>query len=306
MKIAYVCYNIQEKYVTPSVQDEDVLLLEFLKGKGLDIHREVWTNQEVNWLDYDLVLIKAPWDYHEHIAAFYNWLDMLNNASIPLLNPYGILKWNSDKHYLKEISDSGLNIIPTVFLEINSVLQNASIFQQLDSEKIIIKPCISGGAKNTFSLTPDNFSVHQKNINDLLKEEAFLVQPFIKEIETEGEWSFIFFDGKYSHSVLKKPRSGDFRVQHCYGGTIHTDKTEVLHVETAQKFVDRFAKDCLYARVDGVMVNNEFLLMELELLEPFLFLSYHPNGFENYYTALVKFISQIDPTSVSYFQKEKG
>ncbi|MDO9187501.1 MAG: hypothetical protein Q7W13_15915 [Bacteroidia bacterium] len=306
MKIAYVCYNIQEKYVTPTVQDEDVLLLEFLKGKGLDIHREVWTNQEVNWLDYDLVLIKAPWDYHEHITDFYNWLDMLNNASIPMLNPYEIIKWNSDKNYLKEISDSGLSIIPTVFLEINSVLQNASIFQQLNSEKIIIKPCISGGAKNTFSLTPDNFSEHQKNINDLLKEEAFLVQPFIKEIETEGEWSFIFFDGKYSHSVLKKPRSGDFRVQHCYGGTIHADNIETLHVETAKKFVDRFAKDCLYARVDGVMVNNEFLLMELELLEPFLFLSYHPNGFENYYSALVKFISQIDPRSISYFQKDKA
>ncbi|MCE9540767.1 MAG: hypothetical protein K8R85_16335, partial [Bacteroidetes bacterium] len=231
MKIAYVCYNIQEKYVTPSVQDEDVLLLEFLKRKGLDIHREVWTNEEVNWLDYDLVLIKAPWDYHEHITAFYNWLDMLNNSSIPLLNPYEIIKWNSDKHYLKEISDSGLNIIPTVFLEINSSLQNTSIFQQLNSEKIIIKPCISGGAKNTFVLTPDNIMLHQKSIDDLLKQEAFLMQPFIKEIETEGEWSFLFFNGKYSHSVLKKPRSGDFRVQHCYGGTIHADEIEALHIQ---------------------------------------------------------------------------
>lgn len=306
MKIAYVCYNIQEKYITPSVQDEDVLLLEFLKEKGLDIHREVWTNEDVKWLDYDLVLLKAPWDYHENITAFYNWLDMLNNSSIPLLNPYEILKWNSDKHYLKEISDSGLSIIPTVFLEINSSLQNESIFQKLNSEKLIIKPCISAGAKNTFVLTPKNIALHQKTIDDLLKHEAFLVQPFIKEIETEGEWSFLFFDGKYSHSVLKKPRSGDFRVQHCYGGTIHADKIEMSHIETAQKFVDRFAKGCLYARVDGVMVNNKFLLMELELLEPFLFLSYHPSGFENYYAALVKFISQIDPTSISYFQKEKA
>lgn len=305
MKIAYVCYNIQEKYVTPTVKDEDVLLLEFLKGKGLDIHREVWTNSTINWLDYDLVLIKAPWDYHEHITDFYNWLDKLNSLSIPLLNPYEIIKWNSDKHYLKEISDSGLSIIPTLFIEKNACLQTASVFQQLNSEKIIIKPCISGGAKNTFILTPDNFSVHQKSINDLLKDEAFLIQPFIKEIETDGEWSFIFFDGKYSHSVLKKPRSGDFRVQHCYGGTIHTDNIETLQIEAAQKFADRFANGCLYARVDGVMVNNKFLLMELELLEPFLFLSYHPKGFENYYTALVKFISQIDPERISAFQKAK-
>ena len=268
--------------------------------------REVWTNEEINWSDYDLILLKAPWDYHENIIAFYNWLDLLNNLSIPILNPYEILKWNSDKHYLKEISDSGLRVIPTVFLEKNSSLQLKSVFEELNSQKLIIKPCISAGAKNTFVLTSDNITLHQKSIDDLLKHEALLVQPFINEIETEGEWSFLFFDGKYSHSVLKKPCAGDFRVQHCYGGTIHADKIEMPYIEAAQNFVDKFAKGCLYARVDGVMVNNTFLLMELELLEPFLFLSYHPKGFENYHAALVKFIAQIDPSSISSFKTEKA
>ena len=290
MKIAYVCYNVLEKYTSASVPDEDSLLLDFLKKKGLDIHLEIWTNEHVNWSDYNLVLLKAPWDYHDHIIAFNNWLSKLKSLSIQLLNPYEIIKWNSDKHYLEDISDAGLSIIPTLFVEKNTALQITSLFQQLNSQKLIIKPCISASAKNTFILTPENYALHQKNIDDLLKTESYLIQPFIKEIETEGEWSFLFFDGKYSHSVLKKPRSGDFRVQHCHGGTIHTEATTALHIATAKKYVDLFAKNCLYARVDGIMVNGEFLLMELELIEPFLFLSYHPESFENYYTALKRLI----------------
>lgn len=306
MKIAYVCYNIQEKYVSASVQDEDSLLLEFLTNKGLDIHREVWTNENINWPEYDLVLLKAPWDYHDNIVAFYAWIDRMNKLSIPLLNPYEIIKWNSNKQYLKNISDAGLSIIPTIFIEKNTNLKTASVFQKLNSEKLIIKPCISGGAKNTFMLTPENFAQQQKSIDELLKHESFLAQPFIKEIETEGEWSFLFFGGEFSHSVLKKPRTGDFRVQHCHGGTIHTQEAGSLFVESAKEFVDQFAKGCLYARVDGVVVNNKFLLMELELLEPFLFLSYHANGFDNYYAALLKVIAQIHSSATTTFQKTKS
>lgn len=298
MKIAYVCYNIQKKYTSEVVKDEDVLLLDFLKEKGMDIHREVWTNPSVNWAEYDLILIKAPWDYHENITAFYSWLDKLKSLSIPLLNPYKIIKWNSDKHYLLDIAIAGLNIITTLFLEKNAKLQPEYLFRQLNSEKLIVKPCISAGAKNTFVLTPENFSIHQNKIEDLLKNEALLVQPFIQEVETDGEWSFIFLDGKFSHSVLKKPRSGDFRVQHTFGGTIHLNKIEEEHIKTAKSFVDRFAKGCLYARVDGVLVNNEFLLMELELIEPFLFLSYNPLGFDNYYSALIKLIKQFDSAEI--------
>ncbi len=229
MKTAYVCYNIQEKYTSNTVKDEDVILLEFLKKKGLDIHREVWTNENVNWTDYDLVLIKAPWDYHENITAFYNWLDKLSSLNIRMLNHYEIIKWNSNKHYLKDIEDAGLSIIPTLFAEKNTTLKFPSFCKQLKSEKLIIKPCISAGAKNTFILTPDNYTVHQNKIDNLLKSEAFLVQPFIKEVESDGEWSFIFFDGNFSHSVIKKPISGDFRVQHTYGGTIHIKAASDLY-----------------------------------------------------------------------------
>ncbi len=293
MKIAYVCYNVQERYTAENVKDEDTLLLDFLKQKGLDIHREVWTDKNSNWEDYDLVLLKAPWDYHDHIIDFYNWMDHLKKLAIPMLNPYEIIRWNSDKHYLKDISEEGLSIIPTLFVEKNTSFKIDTFFEKLKTDKLIFKPCISASAKNTIILTPDNYTQQQSVCIDLVKKDAFLVQPFIKEIETEGEWSFIFLDGKYSHNVLKKPRSGDFRVQHCHGGTIHTDAATNAQIETAKKYVDHFAKGCLYARVDGIMVNGEFLLMELELIEPFLFLSYGAISFDNYYNGLINKIAVI-------------
>lgn len=294
MKIAYVCYTIQKKYTSETVKDEDILLIEFFKNKGLNIHREVWTNTSVDWADYDLVLFKSPWDYHEDIIKFYNWLEHLNQLNIKTINPYEIIKWNSDKHYLKDIADSGLAIIPTLFVEKNTSLRAASVFNQLNSEKIIIKPCIGAGSKNTFILTPENITSHQIAIDEFLKKEAFLIQPYIQEIESEGEWSLIFFDGKFSHSVLKKPRSGDFRVQHTHGGSIHPIKMNDKHLYAAEKYIRQHAERCLYSRVDGVIVNNTFLLMELELIEPFLFLSYDPMAFINYYNALVKLIDKIE------------
>ncbi|RZK54982.1 MAG: hypothetical protein EOO91_14965 [Pedobacter sp.] len=120
--------------------------------------------------------------------------------------------------------------------------------------------------------------------------EDFIVQPFLTEIEENGEWSFIFFGGKFSHALLKKAADGDFRVQATFGGTVHPQQPAKELLTTAQKYVDQFAKDCLYARVDGAIVNNEFLLMELELIEPFLFLDTEEKALENYYEALKRLI----------------
>lgn len=125
-------------------------------------------------------------------------------------------------------------------------------------------------------------------IASLLVQEDFIVQPFLTEIERDGEWSFLFFNGKFSHALLKKPKSGNFRVQHSFGGTIHSQVPQTHLLESTQQYVDLFAKDCLYARVDGAVINNEFVLMELELIEPFLFLDTDTNSYNNYHEALLE------------------
>ncbi|MEJ8756095.1 hypothetical protein WG947_03745 [Pontibacter sp. H259] len=272
---------------TANADSEDERLYQFLKGKGLPVSWQVWDDESIEWSQFDAIIIKSPWDYFDKIDAFYTWLNKVEDAGCKVLNPVKTLRWNADKLYFKDMQAEGVTIVPTVWLEQGSTFDAEKAFAELGSEKIIVKPRVSGGAKNTFALTINEALEKTSEINQLLQHEGFLAQPFLEEIKTDGEWSFIFFNGTYSHTVLKTAKPGDFRVQHFFGGTVHTPIPPANLLATAQTIVDKFAKDCLYARVDGVALNNELVLMELELIEPFLFLSTSENSLERYYEALI-------------------
>lgn len=286
IKIAYVSYHIQEKYIS-TIGDEEFTLLNFLLNKGLSIERVIWNDPLIDWKNYNLAILKSPWDYTEHISEFKQWLDHLESLGLKLLNPFDKVRWNVDKHYLKEIADAGLPIISSLFIEKGSRLNLTELLSSLNTKKLIIKPCISAGARHTYILTEENFTDYQEQINNLLKEESLIAQPFMEEI-TKGEWSFLFFNGVYSHCLLKTPKNGDFRVQHYYGGSVKAEQTVDKHILSAKAYVDKFAEGCLYARVDGLIVNDELHLMELELIEPYLFLDTYSKSMNNYYQALLE------------------
>ena len=270
-----------------SVGSEDELVYNYLTEKSLQITFEIWDNPEVKWHSYDILLVKSPWDYFDKIDAFYAWLKFIQAAKIPMLNPADVILWNADKLYLKDVEKAGINIVPTIWLDKGNAFDATSVFAALESDRIIFKPRISGGAKNTWLL---NLNLdHQKigEINTLLKSEDYMAQPFLEEVATKGEWSFIFFNGKFSHCVLKTAKAGDFRVQHFLGGAIHTMQAPDHLLQKAQEIADKFTSKCMYARVDGVEVDGELLLMELELTEPFLFLFTQKNALQNYYEAFM-------------------
>ncbi|MFI5140378.1 MAG: RimK family alpha-L-glutamate ligase [Sphingobacteriales bacterium] len=293
MKIAFISYKVPEKSSIEIIKDEDAELILFLSGKGIEVERLLWDNPEIDWSNYDLVVLKSPWGYHNHIERFEQWLDELTALNVKLLNPAATVKWNSDKHYLKDIAAAGLNVIPTIFLEKGGEPDLLPLFDQFKTKKIIIKPCVSAGAKNTITVTTGNFPQKRDEIKVLLSAESFMVQPFMEEI-FEGEWSFLFFNGKYSHSVLKVPKEGDFRVQQTYGGSTNVVEPSPGQINEASAFVNKFATDTLYARVDGLVVDGKLMLMELELIEPYLFMGTNPGPFENYYNALSFNFSEPD------------
>ncbi|NDK57091.1 hypothetical protein GWO68_14285 [Pontibacter sp. BT213] len=272
---------------TANADSEDERLYQFLKGKGLPVSWQVWDDITTDWSQFDALIIKSPWDYFDKIDAFYSWLDKVETAGCKVLNPIKTVRWNADKLYFKDLQAEGVTIVPTVWLEQGSTFNAEAAFAELGSDRIIVKPRVSGGAKNTFALTKEEALEKTTEINQLLQHEGFLAQPFLEEIKADGEWSFIFFNGEYSHTVLKTAKPGDFRVQHFFGGTIHTPTPPAALLETAHNIVDRFASDCLYARVDGVALDNKLVLMELELIEPFLFLSTSEGSLERYYQALM-------------------
>jgi glutathione synthase/RimK-type ligase-like ATP-grasp enzyme len=286
MKIALVTYQDKGAYHAINVSNEDDLLINFLRDKGLFITKEIWNDRNVKWEDYDVAIIKSPWDYFDYIADFYEWLQRIESLNVRLLNPVAILRWNADKRYLNEVKAAGLNVTPTAFLSSSSDLELSTYFSTYNCEQIIVKPAVSGGSKNTFKLTKDNVESHLPQLKRLIEQERFIVQPFLKEVETDGEMSFLFFGGNFSHAVLKKAAAGDFRVQATFGGTVHPQNPSLELILKAKAYVDLFAKDCLYARVDTVTINGELVLMELELIEPFLFLDSDANALQNYFQAL--------------------
>ncbi|MBX0334646.1 hypothetical protein K3G39_15500 [Pontibacter sp. HSC-14F20] len=273
---------------TTNADSEDERLYRFLAEKGHEISFQVWDNEQVDWTSFDAIIIKSPWDYFDKIQAFYTWLDKLEALGCRVLNPVQTLRWNADKVYFKAMQAQGVKIVPTVWLEQGSTFNPESVFGAIGQEKIIVKPRVSGAAKNTLAISRAEVGDYTARINALLQEEPFLAQPFLEEIKTQGEWSFLFFNGRYSHAVLKTARAGDFRVQHFFGGSVHTPKPPANMLETATTIAEQFAQDCLYARVDGVELNGELVLMELELIEPFLFLSTSEGSLERYYQALLE------------------
>lgn len=290
MNIALVTYLDKGAYDSATVESEDDKLLNFLKERGLNIEKVIWNDPGVNWENYSLAILKSPWDYFDLIEEFYSWLDQLEAKNIKLLNPIEVVRWNANKHYLQEIEAAGLKITPSFFLQNKESVNLEHFFEKFNTNKLIVKPCVSGGAKNTFKVTADNVTKVNQKLNLLIQDEDFIIQPFLPEILENGEWSFVFFNGMYSHSLIKQAKPGDFRVQPAHGGSVHPQKPSEELIATAQQYVKLFAKDCLYARVDGTFVNGEFLLMELELIEPFLFLNTEPENYERYYKALEELI----------------
>lgn len=290
MNIALVTYKDNGLYTSPTAENEDDTLLKFLKTKGLSIEKVIWNDAEVNWEEYDIAILKSPWDYFDLIEDFYAWLAMIKQKNIKLLNPVDVVKWNADKHYLQEVKNACLKVTPSSFLTKGDDISFDKYFEEFNSDKLIVKPAVSGGSKNTFKVTLANTNEIVEKLTPLLAQEDFIVQPFLKEIEENGEWSFLFFGGKFSHALLKKAKPGDFRVQHSFGGTIHPQEAPANLLADAKKYVARFAKNCLYARVDGTVINGDFVLMELELIEPFLFLNEDKNALDNYYEALMELI----------------
>ena len=287
LHIAIVSYLSVGAYDTGTV-DEDRILGTILSDLGISHSIEVWSDPEVDWTQYTHLLIKSPWDYFDYYAEFLQWIEKIQALGIPVLNDLNTIRWNSSKEYLLEIEAKGFPVVSGVILERGQVPDLDQILKKIKTDTLVVKPLVSGGAKNTLRIPVKDWAKHLGQVNELLKTEDFLVQPYIPEVAEVGEYSLLFFNGEFSHAVLKTPAKSDFRVQHYFGGTIQEVQPSDSMLNVAQKLIDTFGKNTLYGRVDGVEVAGVFHLMELELIEPYLFLALSEKAIPNYRAALKK------------------
>ncbi|MEJ5961659.1 ATP-grasp domain-containing protein [Pedobacter immunditicola] len=285
--IALITFRQYEDFFEGVDTNEDDKLIAFLQQKNLHLKSVAWNNPDIDWKQFDLVILKSPWDYHDHIDAFLNWILMLQNEGIQVLNPAETILWNSNKKYLTEIADAQLPIIPSILIEKGDKPDWHTFFQNWDTNKIVVKPCISAGAKNTMLLSLDKIDENRAELENWIQSEDFLVQPYLQEVE-QGEWSLLFFGETFSHAILKTPKDGDFRVQHSHGGSFSEAPLADTFIQKAGAYVEKFAKGSLYVRVDGIIKDDEFYLMELEMIEPYLYLDDADGAFDRYHDALLK------------------
>lgn len=266
MRIALLSIDDLSDYVA-----DDELVIEPLRELGHVAEFVPWQRAAVEWREYGGVIIRTTWDYQNNLAAFLGVLQQINSQT-RLANPLEIAQWNTDKKlYLRDLAERGARIVPTIWN--NSKIENRQIelwFQQLQSDEIVIKPTVSANAQDTLRFKRGEDAT---TLSRLFDNRSCMVQPFMRGIAEEGEFSLSYFNGEYSHAILKTPKAGDFRVQEEHGGTIHAITAPASLLAAGKKILDCISPAPLYARVDFVRTEaGEFALMELELIEPSLYL----------------------------------
>jgi glutathione synthase/RimK-type ligase-like ATP-grasp enzyme len=242
------------------------------------------------------VLLRSVWDYYRRPDEFLAWVAALEREGVPTFNPPALVRWNADKRYLRELEARGVPVPPTLWFERGSDAGAAAQGIAASGwDDVVVKPTISGGAWRTLRLAARDVPRHVEHLETVLADSGLMAQPFLPEVVEQGEVSLLFFGGAYSHAVLKRARPGDFRVQWTHGGTHVPFEAPPVLVEEARSVLRAAPEHGLYARVDGVLRDGRLVLMELEQLEPFLFLALDPRAGERLAAALLRALEGGSP-----------
>ena len=244
--------------------------MEAFAKAGLDVDTLSWRSADVDWSAYDAVIVRSTWDYQRYAEAFFTALDDIDGAT-RLANPLALMRWNMDKRYLAELETRGTPIVPTAFGEQLDAQTLDDLLAKAAGESVI-KPVVSAGAERTFRVPRRPDAELRAELIAAHGDGAWMWQPFLAQIVDEGEYSLFFFSGSYSHAILKTPKTDDFRVQEEFGGRISAITPPAALRAAADSVMRALPSTPLYARVDLVRGVEAWLLIELELIEPSLYL----------------------------------
>jgi glutathione synthase/RimK-type ligase-like ATP-grasp enzyme len=262
----------------PDLYQDDLHLVAALDQIGIDSRPAIWSDATIDWLSFDALVIRSPWDYFVRLEEFRAWLDARIASGVRMINPAEILRWNFDKRYLKDLAAAGVSMVPTIVVERGERPDIVARVRERGWDEIVVKPTISGGGFRTHRFRLDDAAKYNDEIAEILADRGLLIQPFLPEIQSAGELSLLFFDGVFSHAVCKRPKAGDYRVQFQFGGTTESAEVRPEWIEGARACITAAPALPVYARVDGVVRDGTFLLMEFEVFEPLMFLAQPPDA----------------------------
>ncbi|WP_250445856.1 hypothetical protein [Actinotalea sp. C106] len=291
----------------PDLGTGDVPLLDALRSRGATAEPAVWDDASIDWASYDLVVIRSTWDYAQRREEFLDWVARVE-AVTRLANPISVVRWNTDKHYLRELEQAGVGVVPTMWLEPERNLTSRALHTRFPADgDFVIKPAVSAGSRDTGRYTAINANSRGLAIQHarrLLREDrTVMVQRYLTSVDTHGERAHVFVAGEYSHSVVKEAMldGPDVGVEGVYKEeTMRSGSASESEIAVARTIIDTAARllsveadvadasTFLYARVDVVSDDEgEPVLMELELVEPSMFLELAEGALDRFADAIM-------------------
>lgn len=253
----------------PALTPSDELVAACLRSKGVSVTAAPWDSLAPAHLGVANVCVRSTWDYHTRVDEFRDWIRTLGEHRVTVINPVETLLWNMDKEYLGWLEGHGAAIPETRWIAPGSSIDVRALLREAGWERAVLKPRVSATAYGTHLV--DAGTVLDDEQRRALGQSGALLQAFVPEIQSGGEMSLVFIDGEFSHAVIKRPSSGDFRVQHEFGGTAVPATASGALRDFGSRVLADIPVPWTYARVDVVAARSGLVLMELELIEPDLF-----------------------------------
>lgn len=271
---------------TDNILLEYRLLKEALERLGLSVNRTYWDDPNYDWHQTRAVVFRTIWDYFERFDEFWPWLESVQEKT-QLINSMELIQWNIDKAYLFDLAKRGIPVVPSVLVKKGKSQSLRGIATQNNWTDLVIKPTIAGGGYLTYKYSNDALDRVQSDFDALVQERDMLVQGFIPTITTRGEASLMVFDGAFTHSILKRAKAGDFRVQDDFGGSVHPYEHTSDEVDLAQRVMAQCSSVPAYGRVDIVWnEQNQPMVSELEIIEPELWVRTAPWAADHFAKAI--------------------
>jgi glutathione synthase/RimK-type ligase-like ATP-grasp enzyme len=272
----------------PDLAPDDRCLVPALAALGARAEAAVWSSPNVDWRSYDAVIIRSTWDYHLRLAEFRTWLDRLESLGVRVMNSPSLVRWNVDKRYLLDLARQGVATIPTMVVASGAAEDVARTALAEGWSRVVVKPAVSASGFETYAADVPFDDAARAAVEGAVRVGDVLVQPFAPEVSRDGEYSFVFIDGTFSHAAIKRAGRGEFRVQTEHGGSVASITADDALISQAAAVLAAAPETPLYARIDGISRGGAFLLMELELIEPNLFLELGERADERFARAIMK------------------
>jgi glutathione synthase/RimK-type ligase-like ATP-grasp enzyme len=272
----------------PAVSESDGFVARALARRGATVTPLAWNDPAARFDGFDAVVFRSNWDYHRAPEAFLAWLARWEAAGVRFWNPPELIRWNLSKRYLGDLERAGIPVVPTAYLTGDDPDALPALLSARGWESAVVKPVLSASAHDTLLVGPGGAGAVGKTIAAGGLRTPVMVQPFVEEVRTRGEWSLVFIDGAFTHAALKRPAAGEFRVQPHFGGTSAAEQPGAALIAAGRRALDALPAPPLYVRVDGVETARGFVVMEIEAHEPGLFFGLAPEAAEVFAEAIVR------------------